>query len=95
MSVATKPKPVTLKREGVATPAITTNPQRMSGEPVIGIERMPVTTLLDHLIGGETLASFSEIFGTPEESCRAALQRLRETIDEGLVTDAIATKVDY
>ena len=93
MSVVTQMQPIVTT--AVAVPAITTNPKRMSGEPLIGIERMPVTTLLDHLIEGETISSFSEIFGTPEDNCRAALQRLREAIDEGLLTDAIATRVDY
>ena len=79
----------------MTTPAITSNPKRMGGEPVIGTARMPVTTLLDFLIEGETIAAFSEVYGTPEVNCKAALYVLREAIDDGLLTDIIATRVDY
>jgi uncharacterized protein (DUF433 family) len=89
------PKAEMLKSASVKTPAITTNPKRMGGEPLIGIERMPVTTLLDHIILGYTLEQFSEIFGTPVENCQAALRVLRTAIDEELVTDIIAQPVDY
>jgi hypothetical protein len=41
-----------LERLDEEAPPITTNPQRLSGAPVIGIQRMPVTTLLDYLIEG-------------------------------------------
>lgn len=97
MSVATslKPAKTTTRRNRAKTPAITSNPKRMGGEPVIGTERMPVTTLLDFLIGGESIAAFAEVYGTPEEACQAALQVLRDAIDEGKLTDLIAQRVDY
>lgn len=96
MSVATLLKPEkTKKRKRAGTLAITSNPKRMGGEPVIGIERMPVTTLLDFLIGGESIAAFSEVYGMPEAACKAALQVLRDAIDEGKLTGLIAQRVDY
>ncbi len=97
MSVVTSLKPEKTKndRNCPATPAITSNPKRLGGEPVIGTERMPVTTLLDFLIGGESISAFSEVYGTPEEGCKAALQVLRDAIDEGALTDFIAQRVGY
>lgn len=97
MSVATLPKPeqtkTTQHRTGI--PAITSNLKRMGGEPVIATERMPVTTLLDFLIGGESIPAFSEVYGTSEDDCKAALQVLRDAIDEGKLTDLIAQRVGY
>lgn len=97
MSVATslKPERAKGKRNHTVVPAITSNPKRLGGEPVIGTERMPVTTLLDFLIGGESISAFSEVYGTSEEACQAALQVLRDAIDEGKLTDLIAQHVDY
>ena len=89
-----KPEKTETTQHKIATPAITSNPKRMGGEPVIGTERMPVTTLLDFLIGGDSIAEFSEVYGTPEEACQAALQVLRDAIDEGKLTDLIAQRVD-
>ena len=77
-------------------PAITTNPQRLSGAPVIGIQRMPVTTLLDYLIGGYSVDEFIECFpGTDRDKVISALHKIREAFDEGLLTDLLAEKVDY
>ena len=95
MTVATLNPALTAQRNSATAPAITSNPQRMGGEPLIGIERMPVTTLLDHLIEGWTLEQFSEHFGTPVENCQAALRVLREALDDGLLTEIVATKVDF
>ena len=95
MTVATLKPDIEAQRERATAPAITSNPQRMGGEPLIGIERMPVTTLLDHVIKGWTLEQFSEHFGTPLENCQAALRVLREALDDGLLTEIVATKVDY
>ena len=78
------------------SPAITTNQQRMSGAPVIGIQRMPVTTLLDYLIGGYSVDEFIECFpGTDRDKVTGALSKIREAFDEGLLTDLLAEKVDY
>ena len=96
MSVATLRKPATTtSRDPAKAPAITSNPQRLGGEPVIGIERMPVTTLLDFLIGGESVPEFSAVYGTTEADCKAVLQVLRDAIEAGKLTDIIAQRVDY
>jgi len=75
---------------------ITTNPKRMGGTPVIGIQRMPVTTLLDYLIEGYSVDEFIESFpGTDRDKVIGALHKIREPFDEGLLTDLLAEKVDY
>jgi uncharacterized protein (DUF433 family) len=77
-------------------PPITTNPERMGGTPVIGIQRMPVTTLLDHLIEGYSVDEFIECFpGTERDKVIGALHKIREAFDEGLLTDLLTEKVDY
>ncbi|MDX2041081.1 MAG: DUF433 domain-containing protein [Acidobacteriota bacterium] len=77
-------------------PPITTNPNRMSGAPVIGIQRMPMTTLLDYLMDGSSVDGFVEEFpGTEREKVIAALGKIREAFDEGVLTDLLAEKVDY
>ena len=51
-----------LARLAKQAPPITTNPERLSGAPVIGIERLPVTTLLDYLLDGYTVERFCAQF---------------------------------
>jgi uncharacterized protein (DUF433 family) len=73
-------------------PPITTNPERMGGTPVIGIYRLPIATLLDYLIGGQTVDEFLDDFpGTDKETVIAALECIKEALDDGL----LAEKVDY
>ncbi len=85
-----------LERLDAAAPAITTNPQRMSGAPVIGIQRMPVTTLLDYLIEGYSVDEFVDCFpGTDRAKVLAALRKIRTAFDEGVLTELLAEKVDY
>jgi uncharacterized protein (DUF433 family) len=85
-----------LQQLGKTAPPITTNPQRMSGAPVIGIQRMPITTLLDYLIGGYSLEEFLDSFpGTDRDKVIAALQKIRDAFDDGILTDLLAEKVDY
>ena len=78
------------------TPPITTNPRRLGGTPVIGIQRLPVTTLFDYLIEGCSVDEFLAAFpGTDREKVIAALQKIRDAFDEGSLTDLLAEKVDY
>lgn len=85
-----------LRRGGKIAPAITSNPERMSGAPVIGIQRMPVTTLLDYLMEGYSVDEFLECFpGTDREQVLGALQKIRAAFDDGILTDLLAEKVDY
>jgi uncharacterized protein (DUF433 family) len=77
-------------------PPITTNPRRLGGMPVIGIQRLPVTTLLDYLIEGYSVDEFLSAFpGTDREKVIAALQTIRDAFDEGVLTELLAEKVDY
>ena len=77
-------------------PPITVNPERMSGAPVIGIQRMPVATLLDYLIEGYSVEQFLDAFpGTDQEHVIAALQKIRDGFEEGILTDLLAEKVSY
>jgi uncharacterized protein (DUF433 family) len=80
-----------LRRLQQTAPPITTNPERMGGTPVIGIERLPVSSLIDHLMGGYTVDEFIEAFQTDREKVMAALQRVKDALDEGW----LAEKVDY
>jgi uncharacterized protein (DUF433 family) len=85
-----------LRRLGATAPLITTNPERMGGTPVIGIERMPVTTLLDYLIAGYSVDGFLECFpGTNRDKVIGALRKIREAFDDGLLTELLAERVDY
>ncbi|MGH9841935.1 MAG: DUF433 domain-containing protein [Blastocatellia bacterium] len=85
-----------LERWDENAPPITTNPRRLSGAPVIGIQRMPVTTLLDYLMEGYSVDEFIEFFpGTDRGKVIAALGKIREAFDEGLLTRLLAEEVDY
>jgi uncharacterized protein (DUF433 family) len=85
-----------LERLDENAPPITTNPRRMGGAPVIGIQRMPVTTLLDYLIEGYSVDEFIECFpGTDRDKVIAALWKIREAFDEGMLTQLLAEQVDY
>lgn len=85
-----------LERLDEAAPPITANPQRMGGAPVIGIQRMPVTTLLDYLAEGYSVDEFIKCFpGTDRDKVIAALRKIRTAFDEGWLTELLAERVDY
>ncbi len=83
------------QRLAKTAPPITTNPERMGGTPVIGIQRLPVKTLLDYLIGGASVDEFAAEFDCDAARVRAALQRIRDLLDEGVLTETLAERVDY
>ncbi len=73
-------------------PPITINPERMGGTPLIGIQRIPVVSLIDHLMGGYTVEEFLDSFpGTDRDRVMAILQMIRDKLDEGWM----AVEVDY
>jgi len=74
-----------------AAPPITTNPERMGGTPVIGIERLPVEYLIGYLMKGGTVDEFVDEFGADREKVLAALQLIREALAGGW----LAELVDY
>ncbi|MDQ3010796.1 MAG: DUF433 domain-containing protein [Acidobacteriota bacterium] len=73
-------------------PPITINPQRMGGTPLIGIQRIPVVSLIDHLMGGYTVDEFLDSFpGTDRDKVMAILQMIKDKLEEGWM----AEEVDY
>ncbi len=91
-----EPRGAELERLDEEAPPITTNPRRLGGAPVIGIQRMPMTTLLDYLIEGYSVDEFIECFpGVDRDKVIGALRKIREAFDEGLLTDLLAERVDY
>ncbi|MGH9803174.1 MAG: DUF433 domain-containing protein [Blastocatellia bacterium] len=73
-------------------PPITINPERMGGTPVIGIHRLPVASLIDHLMSGYTVDEFLDSFpGTDRDKVIAVLQMVKDKLDEGW----LAEEVDY
>jgi uncharacterized protein (DUF433 family) len=73
-------------------PPITKNPERMGGTPVIGLSRVPVSTMLDHFAAGHSLDEFLEQFPSVDrEKAIAALDIIKDAIDEG----ALAEEIDY
>ena len=79
------------QRLAATAPLITTNPERMGGTPVIGIERLPVASLLSHLIGGYTVDEFIEAFDTDRARVYAILEKIKVALEEGW----LAEPVDY
>lgn len=79
------------RQRAQTAPAITSNPNRMGGTPVIGIERMPVSQLIGHLMSGYTVEEFIDEYGVNRERTLAALARIKEALDEGW----LAEPVDY
>ncbi|MCG3145333.1 MAG: hypothetical protein HONDAALG_02923 [Gammaproteobacteria bacterium] len=71
-------------------PPITINPQRMNGTPVIGIQRIPVVSLIDHLMGGYTVEEFLDSFpGTDRDKVMAILQMIKDKLAEGWMAEEV------
>ncbi len=72
---------------------ITRNPERMSGAPTIAGTRLPVTTLIDYLSDGYTIAEFLDDFegAVTAEQVEAVLMKIRDALEEGW----LAEDVDY
>lgn len=80
------------QRMSKQAPPITINPERMGGTPVIGIHRIPVVSLIDHLMGGYTVDEFLDSFpGTDRDKVMAILEMIKDKLAEGWM----AEKVDY
>lgn len=81
-----------LRRLTPTAPPITSNPERMGGTPVIGLSRVPVTTLIDYILEGQTLEEFLDSFPAVDRAAAmAALEQIKTALDEGW----LATEVDY
>jgi len=79
------------RRWATTAPLITINVERMGGTPVIGIERLPVASLISHLIAGYTVEEFIDAFDTDRERVYAILEKIKEALEEGW----LAEPVDY
>ncbi len=79
------------RRMTATAPLISTNPERLGGTPVIGIERLPVASLIEHLVAGYTVDEFIEAFDTDRERVYAILEKLKQAIEAGW----LAEPVDY
>lgn len=73
-------------------PAITINPDRLAGAPVIGLSRVPVAALLDYLACGDTLNDFLRDFPSVDrDNVIKALDAIKEAVEDGV----IGVRVDY
>lgn len=83
MSAATKNQ---LSADAATSPAITVNPERVSGQSVIGISRIPVAAILDHV----NRTTFQRDFPTikPEE-LENAIEYLKELAEDGLLGERV------
>ncbi len=92
LPAALQEKIVRRKEMAKHIPPITINPRRMGGTPVIGIQRIQVVSLIDHLMGGYTVDEFLDSFpGTDREKVMAILQMIKDKLAEGWM----AEEVDY
>jgi uncharacterized protein (DUF433 family) len=78
-----------MRRLAAMAPLISTNPERMGGTPVIGIERLPVASLFSHLIGGYTVEEFIEAFDTDRERVYGILERIKNALEEGWLAEPV------
>lgn len=63
------------------TPLISSNPQRLGGEPCFTGTRVPVRTLLDYIEGGHPLAEFLTDFpSVTREHAIAVLELARQAL---------------
>ena len=86
MSVATQPKTETIQHNRAAAPAITTNPERMSGQSVIAIHRIQLGILLDYVDRVELRQDFPSL--TLEE-IENAIQYLKELGEDGRLGEPV------
>ncbi len=66
---------------------ISRDPEVMGGTPVFAGTRVPVTHLIEYLVGGYSLAEFTDNFPTVEHSQLVEfLQRIGELVTKGDLT---------
>lgn len=81
MSIATQSKPVAASVSGAA-PAITVNPERLSGQSVIATSRVPVGVILDYV---DRVALRQDFPSISEEQLASAIQQMKEWAEDGLL----------
>jgi len=63
------------------TPLISSNPNRLGGEPCFTGTRVPVRTLIDYIEGGHTLSEFLDQFpSVAREHAVAVLELARQAL---------------
>lgn len=73
-------------------PAITVNPEKLSGAPTIAGTRLPVAALIDHLLLGYSIDEFVDEFdGADRGDAQAVLLKIKDALEQGW----LAEKVDY
>lgn len=85
MSLATKPRNITTTRRP-KTPAVSRNPERLSGQAVIGLSRVPVTALLDHIDVDAFLRDFPSL---SLEQVENAIEYLKELAEDGKLGERV------
>ncbi|MGH9840858.1 MAG: DUF433 domain-containing protein [Blastocatellia bacterium] len=81
-----------LRQLAQTAPPITSNPERMSGAPVIALSRVPVAAILDVIAEGGNLDDFLRGFPSiSRQEAIAALDRLKEALEEGAIAEASLT----
>lgn len=79
-----------LRQLAQSAPPITTNAERLGGTPVIGINRVPVTALIDAFTSGQTLDEFLDDFPAVEHhEALAALDRIRAALEAGWLAERV------
>lgn len=83
------------ERKNSKKPALSTDPEVMCGALVLGGTRIPITTVLDELIAGGTIADFVEEHPSVSYGdVAAALWVLREWLNEAFDVDALKELVE-
>lgn len=73
-----------------ASDVIKVSPEVMHGTPVFADTRVPVKTLFDYLLGGDTITDFLDDFPTVG---RDQAMKVLELAEEGLIDAAVAGRV--
>ena len=86
MSVATllQPKPVLV--HSPASPPVSVNPERLSGQSVIGTSRVPMGVLLDYVDRESLQRDFPSLNA---EAIESAIQYLKEMGEDGALGEPI------
>lgn len=89
--IAVGKAPLRANRRRNRMPAVTANPERLSGAAVIGLSRVPLSALLDNFAEGKDLGRFLESFpSVSRDECIAALDYLKELAEAGVLAEQVS-----
>lgn len=86
MSLATQPIIAATELDRQDAPPISVNAERMSGQAVIGLSRVPVTALLDHIDMTAFLRDFPSV--SPAQA-QSAIEYLKELAEDGKLGEPV------